>query len=299
MTDAAAAPPHASAPASAEAVRLRMRAAVKASGTSFYWAMRLLPKPRRAAMFAIYAFCREADDIADDEGLNERERRAGLKAWRDEITQLFASRPQTDIGRALLGPVQDYGLPKDAFLAVIDGCEMDAGNPVRAPDWPTLKIYCARVAGAVGRLSVRAFGEIGEAGERLAESQGLALQLTNILRDMAEDAGRGRLYLPREALAEAGIESDDPETVMRDPRLAKACAAVAREAENAYRAAEAAMAECDPRAIRPARIMLEVYRAKLARAHAGGFPLDGEPKGLARTWVKLRQLIIALRYAGG
>ena len=173
-------------------------AAALMRGSSFYWGMRLLPKARREGMFAIYAFCRAVDDIADD--LPTREQKiAGLAAWRADIAALYAGEmPHDPLARLLVKPIADFALRRADFEAVIDGMETDALNDIQAPSMAELDLYCDRVASAVGRLSVRAFGETSLAGDRTAYALGRALQLTNILRDVVEDADRGRLYLPRE-----------------------------------------------------------------------------------------------------
>src|SRR6185312_927314 len=207
-----------------------IRARVAAAGTSFYWAMRLLPEARREAMFAIYAFCREVDDIADSNDAPAL-KRAGLARWRHEIDAIYDDRPHTPLGRVLADAVDTYGLRRDDFLAVIDGMEMDAAADIRAPSLAELDLYCDRVASAVGRLSVRIFGTDRPAADRVAGSLGRALQLTNILRDLAEDAARGRLYLPRELLSGQGITEREPEPVLRHARLGAACEQLAEIAE--------------------------------------------------------------------
>jgi phytoene synthase len=164
-----------------------VKARVEGAGTSFFWGMRILPPAKREACFAVYAFCREVDDIADGDA-PQTEKRAELAAWRAEIERLYADAPTRPVTRVLLPAIADYGLEREAFLALIDGMEMDANGPIRAPSWEELLLYCSRVAGAVGRLCVRIFGVPGSDGRALAESLGRALQLTNILRDLAEDA---------------------------------------------------------------------------------------------------------------
>ena len=177
---------------------------VKRSGTSFAAGMRILSKPRRDAMYSIYAFCREVDDIADEGGTPEQ-KRAGLNAWRDEIERLYTGAPTTPTGLALLQPIRDFNLSKDEFILMIEGMEMDANGPVVAPSMETLLAYTRRVAGAVGMLSMPAFGAPeGEVADRFALSLGDALQLTNILRHVGDDAKIGRLNLPREILLKHG-----------------------------------------------------------------------------------------------
>ncbi|MBV8919887.1 squalene/phytoene synthase family protein, partial [Bradyrhizobium sp.] len=172
-----------------------------ASGSSFYAAMRILPREQREAMFQIYSFCRQVDDIADSDGPREA-RLAALQQWRDDIDALYQGRAPARL-RDYAATVKKFGLRREDFLAIIDGMEMDVPADIRAPDMATLDLYCDRVASAVGRLSVRVFGMPEEDGLLLAHHLGRALQLTNILRDIDEDAGLGRLYLPREALLHA------------------------------------------------------------------------------------------------
>jgi squalene synthase HpnD len=244
------------------ALRRTIRDRVAAAGTSFYWAMRLLPRERRDGMYAIYAFCREVDDIADDER-PVAEKLAALADWRDEITALYAGVPRVLVARALLAPVSRYALRRADFLAIIDGMEMDARADIRAPDLETLDLYCARVASAVGHLSVHVFGDPSENAHAVADALGRALQLTNILRDLDEDARRHRLYLPREVLDRHGIQSADPAAVLRHPALPAACRDLAVLAEQHFRQAARAMALCSPRAMRPAALMAAFYHATL------------------------------------
>jgi len=244
------------------------QAVVKGSGTSFFWGMRVLPLEKRDAMFAIYAFCREVDDIADGADSAE-EKTAQLQKWRDQIEALFEAPPQDGdtrpTARALVRPIARFGLRKDDFLALIDGMEMDAQGPICAPPLATLDLYCDRVASAVGRLSVHVFGENGERGEKLSYSLGRALQLTNILRDMHEDAGDGRLYLPAELLEAHGITERDPDAVLAHPQLPNVCNEVAALARQRFAEAQAIIAECPRQNLRPAILMMEVYRRILDR----------------------------------
>jgi phytoene synthase len=231
---------------------------VKISGTSFYHGMRILPAPRRDAMYAIYAFCRVVDDIADEDAPLPT-KVAGLNAWRERIAALFLGQTSEPITRALRTAVQVYDLQKPDFLAIIDGMEMDAGDPIIAPPMATLDLYCDRVASAVGRLSVRVFGDSSSAAQDVAYALGRALQLTNILRDVGEDAERGRIYLPYEFLAEAGI-SPDPATLLAAKNLPDVCARIADLAGKYFDQAEGAMQTCDARAMRPARMMAASYK---------------------------------------
>lgn len=233
-----------------------------ASGSSFYFAMLLLPKVRREAMFAIYRFCRLVDDIADD-GTRPRAARAQeLDAWRADLEALYAG---LEGGRAafLKGVVQRFRLSQSDFLAVIDGMDMDVAADIRAPDLSTLGIYCDRVASAVGRLSTRVFGMEEEQGQELAQCLGHALQLTNILRDLDEDAAIGRLYVPRELLADAGIDATDPVAAISDPRIDSACRALAALAMDHFEAANELLRKRSPGYLLAPRLMTAVYSAIL------------------------------------
>ncbi len=182
-------------------------AAAATSGSSFYLAMRILPAAQRDAMYQVYAFCRAVDDIADSD-LPRAERAAGLERWRADIDACYAGAPRASL-RALTRHIHTFHLQREDFHAMIDGMAMDAAADICAPDEDTLDLYCDRVASAAGRLSVRIFGMQEEPGRLLAHHLGRALQLTNILRDIDEDAGINRCYLPRELLAREGIATTD------------------------------------------------------------------------------------------
>jgi squalene synthase HpnD len=265
------------------------QAAERASGSSFYRGMRILPRAEREAMFEIYSFCRAVDDIADDPGPREP-RRAQLQAWRADIDALYAGSPPPALA-GLAEAVRRFGLAREDFLAVIDGMAMDVEADIRAPDRATLDLYCDRVACAVGRLSVRVFGMQADAGLKLAHHLGRALQLTNILRDLDEDAAMGRLYLPREALRDAGIIGTDPATVLANPMLGAVCSEIVALARQDFRAAEAIMADSPRRVVRAPRIMGAAYRAILDQLEARGF---APPRAPVRH-SKLRLLLIVLR----
>jgi presqualene diphosphate synthase len=276
------------------ALRQTIRNRVEAAGTSFYWAMRLLPQDRRDGMYAVYAWCREVDDIADGERLVAH-KLAALAAWRDEIEALYAGRPSHLLARALHRPMLCYRLRREDFLAVIDGMEMDAREDIRGPDLATLDLYCNRVASAVGHLSVHVFGDTSQAAHRVADSLGRALQLTNILRDLDEDARRGRLYLPREILDRHEVHNNDPMAVLRHPALPAVCRALAAIAEAHFRDSALAMAQCRRRAMRPAAVMGAVYRATLQQLLRGGWRDPAARVGLSKPnklWLVLRHGIV-------
>ena len=263
-----------------------------AAGSSFYLGMRVLPRPRREAMYAIYAFCRAVDDIADAEGPREP-RRASLGQWRTDIDHLFEGKTSAATAD-LAEPVHRFKLRREDFLAVIDGMEMDIDADLRAPDWNTLDLYCDRVASAVGRLSVRIFGIEPEIGDLLAHHLGRALQFTNILRDLDEDAAMGRLYLPREALTAAGIESEGraPADVVGEKNLERACRDVVDRAKSHFSEASRIMVQCPRATVRAPRLMEAKYHQILQRLLARGF---APPRAPVKTG-KLGLVTALLRY---
>ena len=270
-----------------------VEAIVRRAGTSFYRGMRILPPDRRAAMYAIYAFCREVDDIADDPApLADRLPR--LAAWRARVAALPRGEADGPVTRVLAAAAARYALRTEDFLAVIDGMQMDAETEIVAPDLATLDLYCDRVAAAVGRLSVRAFGDASPAADEVAHALGRALQLTNILRDIAEDAARGRLYLPREFLLAEAVPLD-ARAALTAPGLGRVAARLGAEAVRHFARAEAAMARCDPRAMKPARLMAASYRMILTALERRGWERAAEPVSVA----KWRKLLLAARFMLG
>jgi len=257
-------------------------ARLPAAGSSFYTAMRILPPAERDAMYAIYAFCRAVDDIADGDAPRSA-RHTALERWREDIDRLFHG----EVLAATAGldePVRRFGLRRDDFRAVIDGMAMDVDADLRAPDWATLDLYCDRVASAVGRLSARIFGLDAKRGDALAHHLGRALQLTNILRDLDEDAAIGRLYLPREALAAAGMtfERMPPADVLRQDGLAKACTEVAARAADHFTEASRVMAKCPHRAVRAPRLMEAAYRQILSKLRKRGWAPPRRPVRISK-----------------
>lgn len=244
--------------------------------SSFSVGMKLLSRPRREAMRAVYAFCRVVDDIADGP-LPPAEKSAMLSEWRDEIDRLYENCPQSAIGRALSDPVARYQLPRGEFLLMIDGMEMDAGGPIVAPPEAELTRYNRRVAGSVGMLSMRVFGAwVGDPSKAFALSLADALQTTNILRDVEEDARIGRVYIPRETLERTGV-SPSPASIARDPNLPAARADLARRARASFRRARAAIPRHSRLRLAPALAMLGVYEGYLDRMEAARFRFRGPP----------------------
>jgi squalene synthase HpnD len=257
---------------------------VGAIGSSVLSTMRHLPAPRRSAMRALYAFRREVGGIADGDA-RPILKQALLRHWRAEIARLYAGQPRHIVTCGLLQPVRAYSLRSEDFLAIIDGVEMDVRADIEAPSLAELDLYCARGAVAICLIAVRILGVEAAAGERVAVHLGRALQLTNILRDVSEDAQRNRLYLPRELLGAHGIEATDPRSVLVHPALRNVCRDVAMLAEKHFEAATRAMTTCSRRHIRPAALMLGSYRAQLQQLLASGWSCLEQPVGVA-AWRK-------------
>jgi len=255
--------------------------------------MRILPRAQRQAMFEIYAFCRQVDDIADASGPRPL-RRKQLERWRADIEELYDGTPVPRT-QGLLAPVRDFALRREDFHAVIDGMEMDVVADIRAPDEESLDVYCDRVASAVGRLSVRVFGMEEREGLALAHHLGRALQLTNILRDLDEDASIGRLYLPAQVLRAAGIGATDPAAVLESPALGIACAEIVERARRHFTQADTAMTRSPRRTVRAPRIMAEGYRAILDRLADRGWSPPRQPIHLPRArllWIIMRHAFV-------
>ena len=258
---------------------------VKRSGTSFYQGMRILPHDRRRAMYAIYAFCRVVDDIADEPAPSEKKQIA-LQEWRGRIAQVYRGRPSDAITTVLQPAIAAYALRQEDFIAIIDGMETDAKTQVLAPSWDDLDLYCDQVASAVGRLSVRAFGDGSKRADDVAWALGRALQFTNILRDIKEDAGRGRMYLPGGWLRDAGVKLTIAIRMADDPNLPKVCERMAAQAHRYFKQAENAMKECNKKAMRPARLMEASYKAQLRALERRGWKKLSKPVKVPK-WRKL------------
>lgn len=265
-----------------------------ARGSSFYLAMRILPRERRQAMYEVYAFCRAVDDIADDGGARAG-RIAMLDRWRADLAQLYAGKGTTALTEGLAVPIKTFGLKQEDFLAVIAGMEMDVRRDIQAPDWEALDLYCDRVASAVGRLSIKIFGIEEEKGRVLSHHLGRALQMTNILRDLDQDAEMGRLYLPKELLGNAGIAGDDIGKVLSHPRLGEACGALVARARRHFAEAATVMARCDRGSVRSPRIMASVYRALLEKLVKRGWNApraEVSPSKLQFLWAVMRYGVV-------
>ncbi len=276
---------------SLDAARRHAAETVKRSKTSFGAGMRILSRERRDAMYAIYAFCREVDDIADEGGTPDEKMR-GLAEWRREVERVYAGAPQTPTGVALKEAVRAFGVSRDECILVIEGMEMDAAGPIVAPTMDGLLAYTRRAAGAVGMLSMPVFGAPQMAvADDFALCLGDALQITNILRDVEQDAEEGRLYLPYELLEKHGC-SKTPDKISSDPALPAVRAELAELAREKFARTRAALRHLDWRVLRPALLMMGVYERYLDKMTARGWA-NGQERV---TISKAEKLAIAARW---
>ena len=260
------------------------------SGTSFLWSMKVIAPERRRAMYAIYAFCREVDDIADTPG-DVASRKAALDAWREEIGRLYGGSPTMPTARALDQAVRRFELPREEFLAIIDGMETDVAPGVEMPATEDLFAYCRRVAGAVGVLIIHVFGITGHPGPVMAQTMGNAFQITNILRDLEDDAKEGRLYVPRDILTRHGIGAASPGEVLKHPAFAGVCAELASMARRHYTEADRLLSEIGRRRIRPIVAMMKVYSEILDLLEQRGWTrldVPVKPPKVRLVWLALR-----------
>jgi phytoene synthase len=269
------------------------------SGTSFYYAFRVLPRDKRHAIYALYSFCRVVDDCVDEEG---GEGEAGLRRWLEEAHRCFAGRPETELGQDLALALLQFPIPRSCFEDIVAGCRMDL-TVRRYPTFADLRVYCERVASAVGLASIEIFGYEDPRTRDYAVELGVALQLTNILRDVAADARRGRLYLPLEDLARFEVTDHEFLDAARNggappARLLPLLRFQADRAREQYARAAALLPAVDRKAMVAAEIMSAVYRATLEKVERRGFPLGAARVGLSRprkAWIAARTLLRARR----
>jgi 15-cis-phytoene synthase len=262
-----------------------------ASGSSFYYSFRLLPPARRRAITALYAYCREVDDVVDEVS-DPAVARLKLAWWRNEIDAVFDGTPQHPVAQALRDVIAQFPLPRDELLTVIDGMEMDL-TQTRYLDFPALLLYCERVAGVVGRMSAVIFGYRNPATLDYAHDLGIAFQLTNIVRDVGEDARRGRIYLPQEDLARFGVAASALLRAAGSAGFTQLMAFEVQRARDWYERALGQLPAEDRHAQRAGLAMAAIYRTLLDEIQADGYRvLD---RRLALT--PLRKLWIAWRTA--
>ena len=261
------------------------------SGSSFHYSFRLLDPTRRAAITALYAFCREVDDVVDEVS-DPSVARVKLAWWRTEIDRVYAGTPQHPVALALVPVVRRHGLSQAHLQTVLDGMQMDL-DQVRYTDFPALELYCERVAGVVGLMSAEIFGYADAATREYARDLGIAFQLTNIVRDVGEDARRGRIYLPQEDLARFGVA---PSEILQRRSSPAFDALMVFEVERArawYERALAKLPQRDRRAQRAGLAMAAIYRTLLDEIARDGYRVLDRRVALT----PLRKLWIATRAA--
>ena len=264
-----------------------------ASGSSFYYSFLFLPPPRRRAIIALYAFCREVDDIVD-ECTDEHVAQTKLNWWRQEIGDLYQGQPHHPVSHALLPVIRDFNLPAEQLLEIIDGMEMDLSLH-RYEDFKSLRLYCHRVAGVVGELSAVIFGYTDRATLRYAADLGLAFQLTNIIRDVGEDARRNRIYLPMDELAKFNVPASDILNAHQTDNFKQLMEFQYQRAQQFYEQAFAALPAVDRKTQKTGLIMAGIYRTLLEEIRRDGFQVLTQRTALTplrklwiawRTWLK-------------
>ena len=267
----------------------------RTSGTSFYYAFRILPAEKRRAIYALYAFCRIVDDCVDEV---DGEGEAGLRKWLAEVHRCYAGRPETELGHELAEAVARFPIPRASFEAIVEGCRMDLGTS-RYATFAELRVYCERVASAVGLASIEIFGYDDPRTREYAVELGLALQLTNILRDVGADGTRDRLYLPLEDLARHGVDAaallaaGRGDGAPRPPGLDALLSFEVERARSHYARAAALLPERDRRSMLAAEIMGAIYRSLLEEWARRGHPVGGERVSLGKPrkiWTALRTI---------
>jgi 15-cis-phytoene synthase len=265
-----------------------------ASGSSFYYSFLFLPPERRRAITALYAFCRDVDDVVD-ECADPQVAAAKLAWWRSEVVSLFAGKPQHPVTRALVPAVEQFGVTAQGLNEIIDGMEMDLTQS-RYLDWPGLERYCHRVAGVVGVLSAGIFGYRDPRTLDYAHDLGVAFQLTNIIRDVGEDARKNRIYLPMEDLKRFNVTAADILSARESEAFSRLMAFEAERARAFYKRAADALPEADRRAQRPGLVMAAIYRTLLREIERDGFRVLKQRIALTpirKLWIAWRTWIAA------
>jgi len=242
-----------------------------ASGSSFYYAFLFLPSQRRAAITAFYAFCREVDDVVD-EVQDPTVAAQKLHWWQMEVQNSFAGNPQHPVMKALMPLAAEFGITAQHLQDVIAGCQMDL-NQTRYLDFAGLQRYCHLVAGVVGEVAARIFGQSQDETTHYAHQLGLAFQLTNIIRDVGEDALRGRIYLPVNELQQFEVSAKDILERRDSPAFQALMAFQYERAQNLYEQALAALPQADWRTQKPGLMMASIYRTLLVEIQTAGFPV--------------------------
>lgn len=239
-----------------------------ASGSSFYYSFMFLPPDKRRTITALYAFCREVDDVVD-ECSDENVARTTLNWWRTEVAAIYDGKPQHPVAQALVPLVKQFNLPQEHLLEIIDGMEMDLSQHTYA-DFKALQVYCYRVASVVGLLAAEIFGYTDRKTLKYAHDLGIAFQLTNIIRDVGEDARRGRIYLPLDELAQFGVHTGDILNAKESDGFHQLMQFQVERAQRFYQQAFEQLPAADRKAQRTGLIMAAIYRATLDEIVASG-----------------------------
>ena len=264
-----------------------------ASGSSFYYSFRFLPKDKRRAITALYAFCREVDDVVD-ECTDANVARTTLNWWRNEVDSLYNGKPQHPVSQALAPIVTQFNLSQEHFLEIIDGMEMDL-EQARYPDFKSLQLYCYRVASVVGLLAAEIFGYTDRKTLKYAHDLGIAFQLTNIIRDIGEDARRNRIYIPMDELQQFGVSAADILNSNETDSFQKLMAFQIERAQRYFQQAIDQLPAVDRKSQRTGLIMAAIYQATLGEVIASGCHVLKERVSLGtgyklwltiRTWLK-------------
>ncbi len=258
------------------------------SGSSFYYSFMALSKNQRRAIIALYAFCREVDDVVDNPG-EDQIKTIKLQWWRDEISRLFGGQAQHPVTRALTPVLEQFDLPEEYFLEIIDGMEMDLHNH-RYDSFKSLSLYCYRVAGVVGLMAAEIFGYTDRHTLKYARDLGTAFQLTNILRDVHEDAQRGRIYLPAEDLQRFSVTEEDILAGRASDKFQQLMQFECDRAKQYYHSAFEHLPEQDRYQQRCGLIMAAIYRAVLDKMEKNDFPLSNRMRlsTVHKLWLALR-----------
>jgi len=261
------------------------------SGRTVFWGMQFLPKAKREALYTLLAFVRHLEDVVESP-VALAEKQEILSMWREEMDNIFERRvPATDIGRRIYKNCMRFKLPKAEFLNLVDSISANIDNPLKAPTLKQLSGYCRGVGGMTGSLSLRVFGCTDEQTIReLSTSLGLAVQITNILLNVKEDAQNGRLYIPQELLEKAGISATDPKSVVVDKNLAAARRELARIAAENYRKVYEIFEKQEKTTARPIRLITDLYRKYFDIMEKRGWEIIS-PKPRVSKWCKLRILL--------
>ena len=254
---------------------------IKYPKSSFYWGMKILGKDRRNAMFILYEFCKKADSIADSH-LLKKEKKKKINNLRKEINDIFNNNLSNNFGKILKFNIDKYKLNKKHFLDIIDGVEMDIKDIMICPSKKTFNLYCYRVAGAVGLLSLKIFGEYNKKTTTFGLYLANALQITNILRDIKQDQAMGRIYIPKEILNKVGIKKKKISFILKDKRFPEACKKLSNLADLNFELAEKQLKLCSKNKLKSAVLMMNTYKLLLKKIKKNGWKNLGRKISLTK-----------------